>query len=116
MQGAEARVAAVKERAEEMARQIQIRRSRIIGVSSVVACLIVIIALSFAMPDMVADMPEKETAYWGAAASLFDESSAYGYVFIGLLAFVFGVGVTILGYRIHLKNRKDRADMGGSDG
>ena len=116
MRNTEERAAAVKQRAKEMQRQKHIRRSRIVMVSSAAACLFIIVGLSLAMPGIIAGMPESEYAHFGAAAGIFNMNGAFGYVLIGLLAFVLGVSVTILGYRIRLKNLRNRVNAGGSDG
>lgn len=106
MGNTEERVAAVKLRVKEMKRQKELRRGRIISMSSIAACLFFIIGLSFAMPSMLLGLPADLHTYSGTAASIFDGSSAFAYVFIGILAFGLGVSVTILSYRIHLRNQK----------
>jgi uncharacterized membrane protein len=112
----EQRVAAVKRRAIEIQRQKQMRRSRMIGISSAAACLIFIVGLSFAMPEIMAGMVNGAYTYAGAAASIFDESGGFGYVLIGLLAFVLGVSVTILCYRIRLRSQNNHENTEDSDG
>ena len=116
MRSTEERIAAVKRRSKEMERKKQIRRGRIVGISSVAACLIFIVGLSFAMPGIMAGMANGAYTYVGAAASIFDGSGGFGYVLIGLLAFVLGVSVTILCYRIRLRSQNDHENTEDSDG
>ncbi|MGI6497968.1 MAG: DUF4179 domain-containing protein [Oscillospiraceae bacterium] len=116
MRSTEERVAAVKQRAKEMERQKQMRRSRGAVILSVAACLLFIITLAFAMPGIMADLPGGSYAYAGAAAGVFDGSGGFGYVLVGLLAFVLGVSVTILCYRIRLRNRRSLGDAEDSNG
>jgi uncharacterized membrane protein len=110
------RAAAVKQRAKEIARQKQNRRCSIVMASYASACLLFIVGLSFAMPGIMAGMSDGAYTYAGAAASIFDGSGGFGYVFIGILAFLLGVSVTILCYRVRLRNRKDHGDAEDSDG
>ena len=52
MRSTEERVAAVKRRAAQIERQKRLRRNRIAVLSSVAACLAVIVGVSFAMPGI----------------------------------------------------------------
>ena len=113
MRNTEERVLAVKQRAKEIERQKRIRKGRIVMVSYSAASLLLIIGLSFAMPGIMAGMPESEYAYFGAAAGIFNQNEGFGYVLIGLLAFLLGVSVTILGYRLRLRNRLKCKDLNG---
>jgi cytochrome bd-type quinol oxidase subunit 2 len=115
MRSTEERVAAVKRRTKEMQRQKQMHRRCILGISSVAACLLFIVGLSLAMPGIMADLQDAVYTYSGVAASIFDGSSGFGYVLIGLLAFVLGVSVTILSYHIHQRNQRSREDAESSD-
>lgn len=116
MRNTEQRVAAVKRRAKEIQRQKKARRGRIVGISSAATCLIFIVGLSFAMPGIMTGMANGAYTYVGAAASIFDGSGGFGYVLIGLLAFVLGVSVTILCYRIRLRSQNDHENTEDSDG
>jgi multisubunit Na+/H+ antiporter MnhB subunit len=116
MRNTEERVAAVKLRVKEMKRQKQVRQDRFISMSSVAACLLFIIGFSFAMPGMLLGLPGGAHTYSGTAASIFDGSRGFGYVFIGVLAFSLGVSVTILCYRIRLRNQMTREDTEDNDG
>lgn len=116
MRNTEERVLAVKQRARELERQKRIRKGRIVTACYAAACLLLIIGLSVAMPGVMAGMPEGEYAYFGTAAGIFDRSGGFGYVLIGLLAFLLGVSVTILGYRLNLRSRSERKDSEDGDG
>jgi hypothetical protein len=116
MRNTEERVLAVKQRAKELERQTRIRKGRVVTASYAAACLLLIIGLSLAMPNVMAGIPEGEYAYFGAAAGIFDRSGGFCYALIGLLAFLLGVSVTILGYRLNLRNRLEREDSEDGDG
>ncbi len=111
MRNTEERAAAVKRRVKEIERQERIRRNRIVGISSAAVCVVLITGLSFAMPEIMSELPGVGYAFSGTSASVFYWRSSFGYVFIGLLAFILGVTVTILCYRIRLRNQVDREEM-----
>ena len=116
MRNTEERVLAVKQKAQALEKQKQIRHSRIVMVLYTTTCLLFIVGLSVAMPGIMADMPESKYAYYGGAASIFDDSGGFGYVIIALLAFVLGVSVTILGYLFRFKNQRNRGNAENSGG
>jgi hypothetical protein len=116
MRNTEKRVLAVKRRAKELKRQEQLRRSRILGVSTVASCLVFIVGCSFFLPTVMTGQRYGEYRHFGAAASIFDESGSFGYVLIGLISFVLGVGVTILCHRVHMRNQMHHEDAEVNDG
>lgn len=116
MRNTEERVAAVKLRVKEMKRQKQVWHGRIISMSSIAACLLFIIGLSFTVPGMLVGLSGDAHTYSGTAASIFDGSRAFGYVLIGILAFSLGVSVTILSYHIRLKNQMTHEDTEDNNG
>ena len=104
----EERIAEVKRRTAEKERQKRLRRRWIAAVSGVAACLAVIVGVSLSMPGTFSGF---ETA-----ATMLGGSAALGYIVIGLLAFVLGVCVTILCFRIRLLNREEQPDEQKEDG
>ena len=102
MRSTEERVAAVKERIARQAREKALRRSRILALTSVAAALAVIVGMSFFMPGLSEKIAESDYAQFQTTASIFGDSSALGYVVIGLLAFILGVCVTVLCFRLRL--------------
>lgn len=103
-------VAAVKQRVKKIERQRKIRRNRMIAISYTATGLLVIIGLSFLIHNMITNFPETEYTYSGGAASIFNMNSGFGYVLIGLLAFAFGVSITILCHKIQLRNQEDNQE------
>lgn len=113
MRSNEERVAAVKRRAAQIERQKRQRRNRIAALSSVAACLAVIVGLSFAMPGISEKLIAGDYNEYETTASIFSGSIA-GYIIIGLLGFVLGVCVTVL--CVHLKAfRKQDGETGDGD-
>ena len=108
MRSNEERVAEVKRRIAEKERQKKLRYSRIAAVSAVAACLVLIVGLSLFMPGIAGQIQSGGYSDYEMAASMFSGSDALGYIVIGLFAFLLGVCVTILCFRIHLLNWEDQ--------
>lgn len=67
MRSNEERVAAVKRRVEQLEARSRRVRSRVAAVSSVAACLALIVCLSFAMPGITGRLAEWSYGAYGAA-------------------------------------------------
>lgn len=92
---------AMHARAERIEREARVRRARLIGLGATCGGLAAVVLLALFMSSYEAlSLPAEASA----RASLFTESSALGYVVIGVTAFLLGVAVTILCYRL----RKDQ--------
>ena len=109
MRSNEERVVEVKRRIAEKERQKKLRRSRIAAVSAVAACLVLILVLSLFMPGIAGQLRPGGYSDFEMVASMFGENGALGYIIIGLLAFLLGVCVTILCFRIRLLNREEQS-------
>ena len=106
----EKRVAAVKRRSKELKRESGKRRERIVLLSSIAACLVLIVALSLAMPGIVENFSNDALGYSAMTASVFHGSGAFGYIVIGLLAFALGVCVTVLCYLARRSEHEEKAE------
>lgn len=71
MRSTEERVAAVKRRVAQIERQKRQRKNRIVALSSVAACLAVIVGAAFAMPGISEKLLVGDYAGYEAAASIF---------------------------------------------
>ena len=112
----EERIAEVKRRIAEKERQKRRRRRRIAAVSAVAACLAVIVGVSLSMPGIVERIDLGTFSGFETVATMLGGSAALGYIVIGLLAFVLGVCVTILCFRVRLLNREEQPDEQKGDG
>lgn len=115
MRSNEERVAAVKRRVAQIEGQKRRRRVRIAALSAAAACLIVIVGLSLAMPWISKKLAAGDYAGYETAASMFGGSTAAGYIIIGLLAFVLGVCVTVLCFKLKAFQKEDE-ETGDGDG
>ena len=106
MRSYEERVAETKRRIAKIEREKRLRRNTITMASAVVACLVLLIGASLAMPGIVVKIQTGDSGF-ETAASIFHSGAALGYIVIGLLAFLLGVCVTILCFRLRQMNRED---------
>ena len=115
MRSHEERVAEVKRRIAKMEREKRLRRNTITAASAVAACLALIVGVSFVMPDIAVKIQTGGYAGFETAASMYGGSAALGYIVIGLLAFLLGVCVTVLCFRLRQMSREDGQDRESED-
>ena len=107
MRSHEERVAETKRRIAARQREKRLRRNTITIASAVAACLALLIGASLAMPSIAASIPTGDYSGFETAASIFHGGAALGYIVIGLLAFLLGVCVTVLCFRLRQMSRED---------
>ena len=115
MRSHEERVAETKRRIAKMEREKQRRRNTITMASAVAACLVLLIGASLAMPGIAARIQTGDYSGFETAASIFHGGAALGYIVIGLLAFLLGVCVTVLCFRLRQMNREDGQNRESED-
>ena len=109
MRSHEERVVEAKRRIAKIEREKR-RRNTITIASAVAACLALLIGASLAMPGIAANIQTGNYSGFETAASMYGGGAALGYIVIGLLAFLLGVCVTVLCFRLHQMNREDNQD------
>ena len=107
MRSHEERVAEAKRRIANIEREKRLRRNAITMASAVAACLALLIGASLAMPGIAASIRTGNYSGFETAASIFHSGAALGYIVIGLLAFLLGVCVTVLCFRLRQMNREN---------
>ena len=115
MRSLEERVAETKRRIAKIERVKRRRRNTITIASSVAACLVLLVGASFAMPGIAASIQAGDYADFETAASMYGGGAALGYIVIGLLAFLLGVCVTVLCFRIRQLSRENAQDKESED-
>ena len=115
MRSHEERVAETKRRIAKMEREKQRRRNTITMASAVAACLALLIGASLAMPGIATRIQAGNYSGFETAASIFHGGAALGYIGIGLLAFLLGVCVTVLCFRLRQMSREDGQDEESED-
>jgi len=107
MRSHEERVAETKRRIAKIEREKRRRRNKITMASAVAACLVLLIDASLAMPGIAASIQTGDYSGFETAASMYGGGAALGYIVIGLIAFLLGVCVTVLCFRLRQMNRED---------
>ena len=79
-------------RADNLRKRKTERKRRVFGIYSVAACLMILVALSFAMPAIGGGAAMQEGLYIG---SIFANASVGGYLIIGIIGFILGAAVVI---------------------
>ena len=115
MRSHEERIAEAKRRIAKIEREKRQRRNTVNMASAVAACLVLLIGASLAMPGIAARTQTGDYSGFETAASIFHSGVALGYIVIGLLAFLLGVCVTVLCFRLRQMNREDGQDKESED-
>ena len=115
MRSHEERVAETKRRIAKIEREKRRRRNKVTMASAVAACLALLIGASLAMPGIAASIQTGDYSGFETAASIFHGGAALGYIVIGLLAFLLGVCVTVLCFRLRQMSREDGQDRESED-
>ena len=110
MRSHEERVVETKRRIAKIEREKRLRRDKFTMISAVAACLALLIGASLAMPGIAANIQIGDYSGFETAASIFHGGAALGYIVIGLLAFLLGVCVTVLCFRLLQISREDKQD------
>ena len=110
MRSHEERVAETKRRIAKIEREKRLRRGRLVMAAAAAACLALLAGVSIAMPGMTAQLQPDSCTGFETAASIFHGGAALGYIVIGLLAFLLGVCVTVLCFRLRQMSREDDQD------
>ena len=115
MRNHEERVAETKRRIAKIEREKRRRRNTVTMAAAVAACLALLIGASLAMPGIAASIQTGDYSGFETAASIFHGGAALGYIVIGLLAFLLGVCVTVLCFRLRQMSREDGQDRESED-
>ena len=111
----EERITEAKRRIAKIEREKRLRRNTITMASAVAACLALLVGASLAMPGITANIQTGDYSGFETAASIFHGGAALGYIVIGLLAFLLGVSVTVLCFRIRQLSRENAQDKESED-
>ena len=115
MRSHEERITETKRRIAARQREKRLRRDKITMVSAAAACLALLIGASLAMPGIAAHIQTGDYSGFETTASIFHSGAALGYIVIGLLAFLLGVCVTVLCFRLRQMSREDGQDRESED-
>ena len=106
----EERTGLIHKRRLEIKRERQKKKQRALDMICIAACLILVVGIGSFLPDRVVGVPGGEVHHASGAASLVGSHAALGYILMGLMAFLLGVFVTVLLYRLHRRYERKRQE------
>ena len=115
MRSHEERVAEAKRRIAAGEQENRRQRDRRTVALAAAACLALLVGASLAMPGIAARIQINDYAGFETTASMYGGGAALGYIVIGLLAFLLGVCVTVLCFRIRQMSRENAQDKESED-
>ena len=77
------------------------------------ARLFLVIGIGALMPGLMRNTADGGIAHPSGTASLLGSHAALGYIIMGLLAFLLGVCVTVLLYRLHRRYERQKQEDAG---
>lgn len=98
----EERICLIRKRTAEIRIQKIKEKQHILDFCCIAVCMLLIAGIGTFMPDFTGS----NVLHVSGAASLVADNTALGYILMGLLAFLLGVSVTVLLFR--LRHRRER--------
>ena len=95
----EGKITALHERANQIEHQRAVRIARIVSVAGIAVCLAILVTVAMVMPRVL-DQSPAFVLESGMNASVFASGSALGFIVIGAMAFILGILVTLLCYKL----------------
>ena len=102
----EERVGLIHQRTAEIKRKRRMKKQRAADMICMTACLLLVVGIGSFLPGLTAELSFGEIHHTSGAASLVGDSAALGYILMGILAFLLGVCVTVLLYRLRRRNER----------
>lgn len=109
----EARARLIHRRTAEIKQERQIKKQRRLDAACMAACLFLVIGIGAMMPGLMRNAADGSIVHSSGTASLIGSHAALGYIMMGLLAFLLGVCVTVLLYRVHRRCERQKQEDAG---
>ena len=109
MRTSKERARLIHRRTAEIKQERRIKRQRRLDA----ACLFLVIGIGALMPGLMRNTADGGIAHPSGTASLLGSHAALGYIIMGLLAFLLGVCVTVLLYRLHRRYERQKQEDAG---
>lgn len=93
----------IHKRTAEIKREKQNRIQRGLDAVCIAVCLLLVTGIGAWMPELMTEPAAGNIVHSSGAASMIGSHAALGYIVMGLLAFLLGVCVTVLLYRLRLQ-------------
>lgn len=107
----EERAGLIHKRTAEIKRERQKKKQRALDMICIATCLILVVGIGSFMPGLAVGIPGGEVHHASGAASLVGSHAALGYILMGLMAFLLGVCVTVLLYRLRRRNERKQREI-----
>lgn len=106
----EERAGLIRRRTAELRRARQDKKRRAGNAACIAACLLLVAGIGAWMPELMRGAAGGGVRHASGAASLVGSHDALGYILMGLLAFLLGVCVTVLLYRLRGRSDQQRRE------
>ena len=100
----------IRKRTAEIKKERQKRNRRALDLLCVAACLILIVELGVFLSGLTLGIPGGGVRHASGAAGLVGSHAALGLILMGIAAFLLGVCVTVLLYRLHRRNEREQQE------
>lgn len=114
MRTTEERARLIRRRTAEMRLEQQKKKQRGLDAVCMAVCLLLVGGIGALMPELMQGVADGGVSHASGVASLVGSHAALGYILMGLLAFLLGMCVTVLLYRLRRRNehkqQEDRDD------
>ena len=113
MRTSEERARLIHRRTAEIKQERRIKRQRRLDAACMAVCLLLVIGIGAMMPGLMKGAADGSIVHSSGTASLIGSHAALGYIMMGLLAFLLGVCVTVLLYRLHRRGEGQKQEEAG---
>lgn len=113
MRTSEERARLIHRRTAEIKQERRIKRQRRLDTVCMAACLFLVIGIGAMMPGLMRGAADGSIVHPSGTASLLGSHAALGYIIMGLLAFLLGVCVTVLLYRLRRRGERQKQEDAG---
>lgn len=113
MRTSEERARLIHRRTAEIKQERRIKRQRRLDAACMAVCLLLVIGIGAMMPGLMRGAADGSIVHPSGTASLLGSHAALGYIIMGLLAFLLGVCVTVLLYRLHRRGERQKQEDAG---
>lgn len=107
MRTTEERMNLIKKRQTEIKTKREKRKMQGREILSIGVCVLFLIFVGNGMPGMIDGMEMVHVSHTSGTASILGSHVALGYILMGILAFLLGMCVTVLLYRIRQKKERE---------
>ena len=113
MRTSKERARLIHRRTAEIKQERRIKRQRRLDAACMAVCLLLVIGIGAMMPGLMRGAADGSIVHPSGTASLLGSHAALGYIIMGLLAFLLGVCVTVLLYRLHRRGERQKQEDAG---